>query len=117
MTDPQQKDPLAALEELLQDSKGGTGDAADPQAAEEKQAQETKAAEEQEKKEIAAMEDAQKGKDAEDLRSQIDSLKNITDTPQEQARLEQMEKTKQVEEKKDSDQEEYQIRQLGHTKV
>lgn len=114
MSDPQQQDPLAALEELLQDSKG---DGDSQQAAADKTAEEQALAEEQEKKEIAELEAKQKQKDQEELKAQIADLKNISDTPQEQARLAQNEQRIESQNEQQTQQDQYQIRQLGHTKV
>lgn len=116
MTDPQQQDPLAALEELLKDSKGATADPQQepaPAGAEEVD----QASEEQKRKEIEALEAQQQQKDAEDLRNQIAGLQEITNTPQEQARLAQKDQQAQQQTEQSAHQEEYKIRQLGHTKV
>jgi len=118
MSDPQQQqqDPLAALEELLKDSKGAAGDSAvpnDPAKAD----LAAKQAEEQKEQEIKALEKAQKEKDAEALRLQIADLQGIAQTPQEQARLAQKEQEHEEQKTQASQQTEYQIRQLGHTKI
>lgn len=112
MTDPQQKDPLAALEELLQDQKGsGAGD--QQQAAEQKE----KEAEEKKRQEIAAMEAEQKEEDAQAIKSHIEGLKEIDNTPQEQARIAQIEEKQQARQQRADEKDEYEIRQLGHTKI
>ncbi len=116
MTDPQQQDPLAALEELLKDSKsGGVDPQQEPTPAGETAVDQV--AEEQKQKEIEALEAQQQQKDAEDLRKQIAGLQEITNTPQEQARLAQKDQQAQQQTEQSAHQEEYKIRQLGHTKV
>ncbi|MFZ5437626.1 MAG: hypothetical protein ACOZAK_01045 [Patescibacteria group bacterium] len=116
MSDPQQQDPLAALEELLQDSKGAG--ASQPAADGDQESQQAEAvAEEQKKQEIIALEEQQKQRDAEEIQAQIENLKKISDTPQEQARLAQNEQRVETEHHQQEEQSQYQIRQLGHTKV
>ncbi len=116
MSDSQQQDPLAALEELLQDSKGAGAN--QPLAGDNQESQQAEAvAEEQKKQEIIALEEQQKQRDAEELKSQIENLKKISDTPQEQARLAQNEQRVETEHHQQEEQSQYQIRQLGHTKV
>lgn len=119
MSDTQQ-DPLAALEELLKDSKGG-GDAAgaadEAKVAEEKKLAEEQAVKEKQDQEIQSMQDEQKQEDAEDLREQISDLKSIANTPEEKARLAQIEKARLSSKKLSDHQEEYEIVQLGHKKI
>lgn len=115
---PAEKSPLDALEEILRDAKAkGGGGADDKQKAEEEEAQKIKEEEEQKKAEMARQEEEQRLEDQKNLAEQIMKLKSVTDTPEEQARLQQFSQKKDNEDEKQKSADYNAIHQLGHTKI
>lgn len=114
-TSTDDKNPLDVLEEILKDakSKGGAGNAPSGPSAEELAAQE-------EARQLAEAEQVMSEKkkdDEEKLKLQIQELQTITDTPENQARVEQIEEKKQQEANQKVADEGFEIEQLGHSKV
>lgn len=109
------KNPLDVLEEILKDAKakGGAGNAPSGPSPEELAAEE-------EARQLAEAQQVMAEKQNEDQQQivqQIQELQTITQTPENQARLGQINDKKKKEESQKAAGEGFEIEQLGHSKV
>ena len=117
-----QSNPLDALEAILQQAKtkpaGGTpGVAPAPAASTQLDAAAVAAAEAQKEAELAALEATQKAGDAVQVQAKLADLQQVTQSPEYHARVEQDAAQQQAHATQQHDQAEFEIHQLGHTKI
>lgn len=118
MTDPQ-KSPLDMLDELLKDAKGGApaGDAADPAVAEATAAAATAQAEAGDQALVDELGALHKEKDEAALQAEVDRLASIKNSPEYQARTEQATAQEATDQQSAADNQGFDIKQVGHTKI
>lgn len=108
------QNPLDVLEEILNDAKN-KGQKSDPNAPTPEQIAAQKEVEELKKAEALMQERQQE--DVQKMVEQIGELDSIKQTPEYQARVEQIEEKKQEEVSQQQAQDGYEIEQLQHTKI
>lgn len=101
---PQGQSPLDVLDQILNDAQDKAAKEADEKAKEE----ERKVQEELER---------QKQEDARKLQEELEKLKNVTQSPEYQARVEQQQTEDQQSQDKKTAMEGLEIIQIGHTKI
>lgn len=119
--DSSQKTPLSVLDDILNESEQEMSDEAAAQAAAAQAAAAAEAAKQSEQAaKVAAYEQAmaeQRAKDQQRIQQQLEELKTIETTPENQARLQQIEESKQQKTQSVLDSEGYDIKQLDHAKI
>jgi len=112
-----QGNPLDALEQILNEAKSKAGAADDKKKKEDEAALVAKQEEEAKLAEYNRIKEEKKIEDAANIRDHIAGLQNIGNTPEEQARMQQVQEKKDAADQKAQDLEESEIHQLGHTKI
>ncbi len=111
------KSPLDVLEEILQENKGAgdAGGASGP--TQDKGAEPEQVVDPAEQARIEQQIAQRQLLDQEQIQQQLEELRTIADTPQNQARIEQRQQEEEQHHKAALDADGHQIRQLDHTKI